>query len=144
MEKEYSRRVLIVDDNEMDSYLATHSLLKSRNDLLLRTFSNGRTALAYLQSGEDAEIPIACLILDVNMPVIDGLELLQILQDQKLKRFPVVMMTSLGKEDDRQKSQKLGASGFYQKPMGYNESREFYQMLMGKYCDRMNPLAKDA
>ena len=57
------------------------------------------------------------VICDVNMPNMNGLELLKSLKgDEKLKSIPVIMLTTEGKEDDRDRAMKLGADAYLSKP----------------------------
>ena len=80
--------ILIVDDIPMIHRLLC--IMLSRNNHKVITALNGQEALAKLKA-----MPIDLMITDINMPVMDGLTLMEIIQsDEKLKRLPIVVMTA--------------------------------------------------
>src|SRR5581483_6788807 len=111
--------ILIVDDDPDCRMLVRDSIEGARimNDVY--EVENGQQALDFLNQRngyEDVSLP-GLIYLDINMPGIDGLELLkQIKSDERFNHIPVVMMTSL--DDDREKklAAQYGANSYTIKP----------------------------
>ncbi len=103
-------KILAVDDSFSVRKLVQYTL-KSKG-FKVGTAEDGQEALDMLQENEyDA------IILDINMPRLDGLEFLKIIQsDSTLASIPVIMLTTEGQEEDKNKSLKLGASAYIVKP----------------------------
>ena len=78
---------------------------------------NGEEALDYLQG--ERELP-GIVLLDLNMPRMNGMEFLQhVRSDERLKRIPVVVLTTSREEQDRFSSFNLGVAGYMIKPVDY-------------------------
>jgi len=95
--------------------------LKITNPLV--NTANGEEALEYLKI-ESNEKP-CIILLDLNMPKMNGIEFLEILKaDEALKKIPVVVMTTSRAEQDIVESFKLGATGYIVKSIDYKKSEE--------------------
>ena len=80
--------------------------------------SNGEEALELL--GDPQHEDPCIILLDLNMPRMPGLELLRVIkQDKRLKRIPVVVLTTSQDEQDKIKSFELGVAGYMIKPVDY-------------------------
>ena len=113
-------RILLVEDSPGDVRLTIEALKdgKVRNDLSI--VGDGVEALAFLKGeGKYAESPRPDLILlDLNLPRMDGRELLAIIkQDEKLKRIPVVVLTTSEAEADVLRVYDLNANCYITKPV---------------------------
>lgn len=112
--------ILLVEDNEADVRLTLEVLRdsKMRNNLIVA--NNGEEAMACLrQQGKFKNTPRPDLILlDLNLPVKDGREVLaQIKADRELKRIPVVILTTSKAEEDILKTYDLHANCYITKPV---------------------------
>jgi two-component system, response regulator len=115
--------ILIVEDEEDHARLIIKSLVetgKMMNEIV--HIDNGQDALNYLmQKGEyiDHKHHIPTLILlDVKMPMKNGFEVLEELKaDEKLKKIPVVMLTTTSTSEDIDKAMTLGANDYIVKPV---------------------------
>lgn len=106
MEKE---RVLIVDDSRMNHKMLSELLEK---EYKIESVYNGQEAIQFLEKEKD----IAVMILDINMPVLDGFHVLEQMRLMGLeKRIPVVVNTQYGEENNELKALQLGASDFITK-----------------------------
>jgi len=107
-------RVLVVDDNFVNVRLL-EELLKSAS-YEVATAMNGEAALEKIaQSRPDI------VLLDVMMPGMDGYEVCRrIRQDEKTAQLPVIMVTALDKESDREMALAAGANEFLSKPVEDN------------------------
>jgi len=108
-------RVLVVDDNENNREIV--SRLLEREGYEVSTAENGALALEQIQSQ-----PPDLVLLDVMMPVMDGIEACKRMKDDPDSRLiPVVIMTALGQVDDRVRAIQAGADDFLTKPVNRGE-----------------------
>ncbi|WP_207482076.1 response regulator [Arenibaculum pallidiluteum] len=122
--------ILLVEDNPKDVELTLEALAKSQlaNDVVIAR--DGVEALDYLEkccAGKDRpELP-AVVLLDLKLPKVDGIEVLErVKRDPRTRQMPVVMLTSSREESDLVRSYQLGVNAFVVKPMGF---AEFFQVI---------------
>lgn len=113
--------VLLVDDSDADMEMTRFRLLEhSRLQCNLLTATRASDALAMLRSGVSGGQPVDLLLLDINMPEMDGFELLtQMRSDKELQRISVVMCTNSIYDKDMQRAKELGALGYLTKPIDF-------------------------
>jgi CheY-like chemotaxis protein len=117
--------VLMAEDNEHDIVATKRAWKKHNIANPLFIVNDGEECLDYLyQRGDYAEPGSAphpgILLLDINMPKMDGLDVLKnIRADEKLYRLPVVILTTSKAEEDRIRSYDLGANAYIVKPVGF-------------------------
>lgn len=117
--------VLMAEDNEHD-VVATRRAWK-KNDIVnpLYVVKDGEECLDYLHRrgryGEPGAAPQpGILLLDLKMPKMDGLAVLKhVREDEKLRRLPIVILTSSREGGDRLRSYDLGANAYIVKPVGF-------------------------
>jgi len=120
------KRILLVEDNPRDAEMALDALGQYNLSNEVLTLRDGAEALDYLFrrgkfSGREDANP-AVILLDLKMPRVDGLEVLQkVKADEKLKVIPVVMMTSSREDQDIISSYKLGVNAYIVKPLNFHE-----------------------
>ncbi len=109
-------RILHVEDNSDDVMLMSLAFRKAGVDAKLEVASDGDKAIATLK--EAARVaPPACVLLDIKLPSISGLEVLSwIRQQPQLKRLPVIMLTSSLLPDDINQAYDRGANSYLLKP----------------------------
>jgi chemotaxis family two-component system response regulator Rcp1 len=116
--------VLLADDNPSDVYLIREALREHAVDCLLRVVSDGKDALGVI-TGETAGADtrsISLIILDLNLPRHDGIEILQKLRESvTLDHVPVVILTSSDSPRDRVLANQLGATRYLRKPSSLEE-----------------------
>jgi len=115
-----SKPILLVEDDSVDAMMVKRALkdLKVTNQLVHTT--NGEQALEYLRS-EGNKKPCV-ILLDLNMPKINGIEFLKITkQNEALKKIPVVVLTTSKDEQDVIESFKLNVAGYMVKPANYKK-----------------------
>lgn len=116
--------VLIVEDDEADAYLARAAFADNEMAVDLHHVLDGLEALAYLRrQGSYQQAPRPRLILlDLNMPRMDGWSLLQELKaDPELDDIPVVIFSTSDAPEDMTRSRELGATDYIVKPMYMEE-----------------------
>ncbi len=107
-----ARKILIVDDEDTIRTLVRHEL--EHNGFDIHDVSNGPDALSYLADNE-----VDLVILDIKMPEMGGLDVLQRIREDDLAR-KVIMLTGVGELKIARESLALGASDFMSKPFDMN------------------------
>ncbi|MEM7247262.1 MAG: response regulator [Acidobacteriota bacterium] len=129
-----TRSILLVDDDEGDVFLTTRALQHGGLAGDLHHCCNGREALAFLRREEpyiDAPRP-SLVLLDLNMPIMDGRETLAAMKaDLDLRTIPVVVLTTSDAEEERIRSQELQAACHVRKP---SDLRQFTRLVMAIKC----------
>ena len=123
------KRILLVDDSARDTELALGALEECRLADEVVTLQDGAEALEYLfRRGRFEgvpEAPPAVVLLDLKMPKVDGMAVLrEVKQDPKLKRIPIVIMTSSREEQDVLMSYELGVNAYIVKPLAFEAFTE--------------------
>jgi two-component system, response regulator len=121
-----TREILLVEDNDDDVQLTKRALVQNRIGNELTIVHDGVAALEHLRrlaSGAATGPPLpAVVLLDLKLPRLDGLETLQQLRaDPRLRRLPVVILTSSKEEQDIVKSYDLGANSYIRKPVDFEQ-----------------------
>ena len=115
-----TKPVLLVEDDSIDAMTVRRAFndLKLANKLIHRV--NGEEAIEYLRS-PDAEIPCV-ILLDLNMPRMNGTEFLKVMkQDDCLRTIPVIVLTTSNEECDVVESFRLCVAGYIVKPVDYKK-----------------------
>lgn len=112
--------ILLVEDDTIDAMTVKRAFKELKVINPLAHALNGEDALAYLRQGE-GENPCV-ILLDLNMPKMNGVEFLKIAKDDpSLKKIPVVVLTTSNEERDIIESFKLGVAGYIVKPVDYRK-----------------------
>src|SRR5271170_1179800 len=119
-------RILIVEDDPRDLELSLNALEEYNLANEVVVARDGQEALDYLYCREKFEgRPVgnpAVILLDLKLPKVDGLEVLQQLRsDEQLKMIPVVVLTSSHEEKDMMRSYTLGVNAYVVKPVDFHE-----------------------
>jgi len=120
------RPILLVEDNVNDIELTLIALEKTRLANPVVSIRDGAEALDYLrregQYADRKDENPAVILLDKKLPKIDGHEVLKAVRaDDKLKRIPVVMLTSSREEKDLLRSYDLGVNAYVVKPVEFDD-----------------------
>jgi CheY-like chemotaxis protein len=123
-----NKPILLIEDDQVDMMRITRALkeIGVTNQIVHR--ENGEDALNYLQN-EDSEKP--CLILlDLSMPIMNGIEFLQtVKKDEKLRRIPVVILTASDDPKDKLNGFNFGIAGYMGKPVDYPQFVEVIRSI---------------
>lgn len=120
------KRILLVEDNLEDVELTLAALEAHNLVNEVEVARDGAEALDYLQRrGKYADRPVgnpAVVLLDIKMPKLSGLEVLErVKADPALKTIPVVMLTSSREEPDLARAYELGVNAYVVKPVDFNQ-----------------------
>jgi two-component system response regulator len=121
------RVILLVEDNPSDVELTMRALEMSRIANRLVVAEDGEAALEFLWGtgryvGRDVSDLPALVLLDLNLPLLSGLEVLEMIRaDARTRRLPVVILTSSKEEQDLADGYDLGANSYIRKPVDFNQ-----------------------
>ena len=120
-----NKPILLVEDDRVDMMMVIRALKQVHVTNQVVHLENGEDALNYLRD-EDNDKP--CIIfLDLNMPIMNGIEFLQVVKnDGQLKRIPVVVLTTSEEQQDKVNSFNMGVAGYMAKPVDY---RQFVEVM---------------
>lgn len=112
-------KVLIVDDDATARFLMERVIKKFVTNQQILTATNGEEALVVLGKDCASDICPTLILLDINMPVMDGFEFLKALQSTPLANIPVqiIMLTSSVNPQDVERAKEYPLSGYLQKPL---------------------------
>ena len=121
-----AKKILVVEDSAMTRSLIISSL-EAIGDFTVIEAANGFQALRKLP-----EVSPDLVITDINMPDINGLEVVRFVkQNDNFKHIPVIIVTTEGRDVDKERGLKLGADKYLVKPFEPAQLQEFVQELLG-------------
>ena len=132
---ENSIEILLVEDNPNDVELTLHALKKNNLANNIHVVRDGAEALDYLfgsgaYAGRDTNMTPKVILLDLKLPKVDGMEVLQrIKSDESTRSIPVVMLTSSREERDIVESYQLGVNSYIAKPVDFEQFTEAVRQL---------------
>jgi CheY-like chemotaxis protein len=139
--------ILLVEDNPDDAALALRALRKGNVTTQIQHVIDGEQALDFLfctgaYAGRNPENRPRLILLDLKLPKVDGLEVLQrIKADPTTHTIPVVMLTSSREERDLVESYQLGVNSYVVKPVDFEQFSEAVRQL-GLYWLLLNQYAR--
>ncbi|GAA0926365.1 response regulator [Virgisporangium aurantiacum] len=138
-----SPTIMLVDDSPDDVALTLRAFKKNNITNKVVVAADGEEALRYLLPDDDSSNPVPDLVLlDINLPKVNGLEVLRRLrQDDRTRYLPVVVLTTSNEERDIVETYDLGANSFVRKPVVFGDFLEAVRVL-GMYWLLVNQPAK--
>lgn len=119
-----NRPILLVDDNPMDVELTQLAFRKSRLTNPIIVARDGEEALSWIPRWRAGEPTPVVILLDINMPRVNGLEVLQGLRaDPASRLLPVVVLTTSSTSHDVDSAYNLGANSYIVKPVDFEKFR---------------------
>lgn len=126
--------IILIDDDEDDRYIFQEAFNKSGCKNPFLQFDSGAAFLDYLENTED--LP-SLVLLDLNMPLMDGREILKKIRTvPKWNAMPVIVFTTSSFDKDRDLSYQLGANCFISKPTAYQEILDITKSISLLWCLR--------
>ena len=123
-----SKPILLIEDDQVDAMTVKRALKEIKVTNRLDIMQNGEEALSFLRNPENEKPGI--ILLDLNMPKMNGIEFLKIAKkDETLKRIPVVILTTSKAERDKVDSFDLGVAGYMLKPVDYQKFIEVVKTI---------------
>ncbi|MFZ5917274.1 MAG: response regulator [Chloroflexota bacterium] len=122
------RPILLVEDDRVDAMTVRRALRDIKVTNRLHIAGDGELALVFLRDPAN-ETP-CIILLDLNMPRMNGIEFLTVVkQDETLRKIPVVVLTSSKEEQDKVHSFDLGVAGYMVKPVDYQQFVEVMRTI---------------
>lgn len=131
--------IICIEDDEDDQHLIGRALMELEIPNKLFFFTNGETALAYLQKTEERPFLILC---DINMPIMNGLELRHQLNESEYlrkKSVPFVFLTTGATPETVQLAYDETVQGFCLKPNSYSDLREQIRLIVAYWKSCLHP-----
>jgi len=130
------RRILIVEDEQDVAGLIKHAVERS-GDAEADVVGSGDAALKAV-----AERPPDLLLLDLNLPVLDGVEVCRILRSRgETKQLPIIILTARGAEDDKVTGLEIGADDYISKPFSLRELTARIRAVLRRSGSTSEPVA---
>ena len=129
------KTLLLVEDNPDDEVLTLRALRKHNLANEIVVARDGQEALDYLFAegeyrGRDASVQPQVILLDLKLPKVDGLQVLERLRaEPQTRHIPVVVLTSSNEEQDMIRSYDLGANSYVRKPVDFEQFLEAARQL---------------
>jgi CheY-like chemotaxis protein len=127
--------ILLVEDNPADAELALHALRKSKIVNHILHLHDGAEALDFMfcrgaYAGRSAAMRPSMILLDLKLPKVDGLQVLQELKSNpRTRAIPVILLTSSQEEQDMATGYQRGVNSYIQKPVSFAEFQEVVHKL---------------
>lgn len=127
--------ILLVEDNPRDEALTLRALKRSNIVNEVVVMRDGAEALQYLfgtgaHAGRDTSLTPQLVLLDLKLPKLSGLQVLQqVRADERTRRLPVVIFTSSDQDEEIIRSYDLGANSYVRKPVDFEQFMEAARQL---------------
>lgn len=122
--------ILLVDDNKADGTIIRLAIRSILPDSRITYFEHGADVIAHLSQIADSDENPDLMLLDLNMPGVDGIQVLKLLRVHQLKKFPVFMLSGSAILGEERLSLKCGADAFYEKPRDYTETVALFERIL--------------
>ncbi len=130
--------ILLVEDSLIDIMILKRGLKEINAFNPLHVSNDGEAALQFLK--EQTHTQPALILLDINMPRMNGLEFLSIIKKSpQWRSIPVVVLTTSQEECDRKASFDLGAAGYVVKPLSYPDFVDHLKVIYEYWCLNESP-----
>lgn len=127
--------ILLVEDNPLDVDLTLRAFQRRKLANPILVARDGEEALAWIPRWESGETLPTVILLDLNMPRVDGLAVLRTLKSHPLlRRIPVVVLTTSKEDRDVQVAYDLGVNSYIVKPVGFDNFMDVAQQIELYWC----------
>lgn len=127
--------ILLVEDNPTDMDLTLRAFNKRKFSSTIHVARDGEEALAWMARWEAGEGLPSVILLDLNLPRVHGLDVLQQLKDHpRFRRIPVVILTSSREDSDLKSAYDLGVSSYIEKPVSFSKFIEVAERIELYWC----------
>ncbi|MEQ1560307.1 MAG: response regulator [Methyloglobulus sp.] len=127
--------ILLVEDNPVDVDLTLRAFARCKLANPVLVARDGEEALAWIPRWESGETKPVVILLDLNMPRVDGLTVLKALKAHPgTKDIPVVILTTSKEDRDISKAYELGVNSYIVKPVDFDNFMEVAQQIELYWC----------
>lgn len=118
----YNRPILLVEDNPVDLDLTLRAFASQKLDNPVHVARDGEEALEFIKKWERGEPKPVVILLDLKLPKVSGLEVLEVLkQHPDFRTIPVVILTTSSESSDVKTAYRLGANSYIVKPVDFEK-----------------------
>ncbi|HET8781676.1 MAG TPA: response regulator [Pyrinomonadaceae bacterium] len=129
------RPILLVEDRNIDIDLTRRAFAKKNLLNPIEVARNGEEALAYVKRWEAGEPVPICILLDLRMPKMSGLEVLrQLKAHPRFSSIPVIVLTTSTEDSDVAEAYKLGCNSYIVKPVEFDKFMEVASRIEVYWC----------
>lgn len=126
----HNKPILLVEDNPLDVDLTLRAFKRRNMTNPIEVARDGEEALAWLPRWEAGETKPVVVLLDLKMPKVDGLEVLQQIKTHpEFKSIPIVVLTSSAEDSDVQEAYRLGANSYIVKPVNFEKFMDVAEQI---------------
>jgi CheY-like chemotaxis protein len=140
MNRQGKNYIILADDDEDDRFLfmeVVKELYPAHPSIDVRIAEDGFELLNFLEKPGIA-LP-ELILLDLNMPLINGFECLEVLKkDLRLKDIPVIIYSTSSRDEDKRKAYELGASHYIEKPKSFTDLKDVLRPVLQSHWESMN------
>ena len=130
----HSWKILLADDDPDDREMIRDALDSLGHEKLICFTQNGQEVLELLEKQSDVNDALCLIVLDLNMPKLNGTETLRRLKsDSRFKNTPVIIFSTSINSLEREKCMLLGAHSYITKPISYDECIQTAKTFL-KFC----------
>ncbi len=134
--------IMLVEDNPLDVDLTLRAFQRRKLANPVVVARDGEEALAWVARWEAGEMKPAVILLDLNIPRIDGLAVLRTMKThQTLRRIPIVVLTTSSEDRDMHAAYDLGVNSYIVKPVDFDSFMDVAQQIEMYWC-ALNDLPK--
>ncbi len=134
-----SSEILIVEDNNSDVVLLRIAFAEHGVDRSMKVLTDGEEAIQYVNATHpDGSLP-CLIILDLNLPRRDGMEVLRTIRgSDRFRQVPVVILTTSDSPTERETAEQIGVRAYLRKPVDFDSFLALGKELKG-ICDAISP-----
>ncbi len=112
--------IVSVEDNRTDIDLMKRVVEKEMKDCEVKYIEDGESAIQFFESVIFRDHPPKCILMDIKLPKMNGLEVLNYLRNKKgIKNVPVIILSSSNRSDEIEETYILGGNSYIEKPKNY-------------------------
>ncbi len=124
--------IVVMEDNKADVFLVEEAIAVHEINAELQVITDGAEGIRRVEAGNQGARPPDLFILDLNLPKRSGHEVLAaIRRSPEYALIPVLIMTSSNSEKDYEETMRLGTSGYFRKPTGFDEFLKIGAVIKG-------------
>jgi CheY-like chemotaxis protein len=123
-------QILVVDDDHEDHLILRDYFSDAGKDQCVRFIDNGKKAIEFLEQTGDEDLP-RLIVLDLNMPILNGTQtLLKLKATPRLRNIPVIVFSTSENENEKRKCLSFGAIDYMVKPVGFEDGKRMVNKFM--------------
>ena len=125
-------QILVVDDDPEDHLILLEYFREFGKDEHVKFLENGQEALDFLESIEDDQALPRLVVLDLNMPILNGTQTLyRLKQLRRFRNIPTIIFSTSDNENEKRKCLSFGAADYVVKPSTYEQGQQMVERFTG-------------